>query len=185
MCRQVNQYLLMKLDPSPETAILQFNVSQLGAGTETAEDTKNAFLSLVNIEEDRISRSPENFVRTNDRLVYQNPKVHLNLYLLFSANLDYAESLKRISLIIQFFQHRNVFTPLTAPSMPAGIDELVLDLYTTSFQDLNNLWGVMGSRYLPSVMYKMRLITISEELPQGEASLINQITIKGQKMETW
>jgi hypothetical protein len=184
LCRQVNQYLLLKLDPAPETAILLFNVSQLGSDTDAADDTKNAFLTLVNIEEDRISKSQENYVRKNDRIVFQQPKVHLNLYLLFSANLDYTESLKRISLIIQFFQHRSVFTPLTSPSLPAGIDELILDLYTANFQDLNNLWGVMGSRYLPSVMYKMRLITISEDLEQGDAGLVTQIVIKEQKMES-
>jgi len=185
LCRQVNAYLLTKLDPSPESALVLFNVSQLGTDAENTDDTKNAFLTLVNVEEDRISKSQQNYVRRDEKLIYQQPKVHLNLYLLFSANLDYLESLKRISLIIQFFQHRNVFTPLTSPAMPAGTDELVLDLYTTSFQELNNLWGVMGSRYLPSVMYKMRMVTISEELDQGEAGLITSIVITEQNTESW
>ena len=185
LCRQVNAYLLTKLDPSPESAIVLFNVSQLGTNAEGADDTKNAFLTLVNVEEDRISKSQQNYVRRDEKLIYQQPKVHVNLYLLFSANLDYLESLKRISLIIQFFQHRNVFTPLTTPALPIGVDELVLDLYTTSFQELNNLWGVLGSRYLPSVMYKMRMVTISEDMDQGEAGLITSIVITEQNTESW
>ena len=134
-------------------------------GGDNADSTANAFLSLVNVEEDRISKSNQNFIRRDNAITYQNRKGHLNLYLLFSVNLStYSESLKRLSYIIRFFQFQNVFTPLTSPSLPAGVDELILDLHTLSFQDLNNLWGVMGSKYLPSVMYKMRMISISEEL---------------------
>lgn len=185
ICRQVNTYLRAKLDPPPEDAIVLFNVSQLGTDSVPENDTANAFLTLVNVEEDRISKSQEPYVRRDDKLVYQQPKVHLNLYLLFSANLDYPEALKRISLIIRFFQHRRVFTPLSAPALPPGIDELVLDLYTPSFQDLNNLWGVLGSRYLPSVLYKMRLLSIGEELDEGEAGLVTEIVITEQNIETW
>lgn len=185
ICREVNNYLRTKLDPPPEQAIILFNVSQLGSEEASDNDTSNAFLTLVNVEEDRISKSQENIVRRDDKLVYQQPKVHLNLYLLFSAKLDYPEALRRLSFIIQFFQHRRVFTPLTSPTLPAGIDELVLDLFTTSFQDLNNLWGVLGSRYLPSVLYKMRLVSISEELEQGEAGLVSSILINEQNLEAW
>ncbi len=189
VCKQLNNYLLLKLDPPPQgDAIILLNVSQLNesqpnsAGEEA--DPQNAFLSLINIEEDRISKSPENFVRSNTgSIVYKNPKIFLNLYLLFAVNLSsYTESLKRLSYIIQFFQHQNVFTPLTSPSIPEGVDELVLDLMSLSYQDLNNLWGILGSRYLPSVMYKMRLITINEDFLYGGAGVIRKIDIKEKSM---
>src|SRR4030095_1499673 len=41
-------------------------------------------LWLVNLEEDRISKNPENFTRQGDQVIYRNPKIHLNLYCLFS-----------------------------------------------------------------------------------------------------
>lgn len=184
---QLDSYLRLKLDPSSNSAFIQLtNIawhdteSVAGAGA----DKSNAFITLVNIEEDRISKSQENFVRKDSSIIYKNPKVFLNLYLLFSVNLSsYTESLKRLSYIIQFFQYQNVFTPLTNPSLPADVEELIFDLYTLSFQDLNNLWGIMGSKYLPSVIYKLRLITISEEFIQGEAGLIRELVVNDKTVQ--
>lgn len=178
LCKQLNQYLLGKLDLHTGDAISLFNISYLGGenSKNNGDGVNNAFMTLVNIEEDRISKSHDNFIRKEGKVIYQNPKVHLNLYLLFSVNLStYTESLKRLSYIIQFFQKQNVFTPVTNPALPAGVEELILDLNTLSFQDMNNLWGILGSKYLPSVMYKLRMITISENLSLGEAGLITDI----------
>ena len=189
--KQLNSYLLTKLVPPPQgnIAIILSNVSQLNetqpnSGGDDA-DPQNAFLSLINIEEDRISKSPENFVRSFDgSIVYKNPKIFLNLYVLFAVNLSsYTESLKRLSFIIQFFQYQNVFNQLNSPSIPDGIDELILDLMTLSYQDLNNLWGILGSRYLPSVMYKMRMISINEDFAYGDAGLIQKITINDKSLQ--
>lgn len=186
LCKEINNYLIMKLDLPPGNAIILYNVSHLGSetGGDNVDTTTNAFLTLVNIEEDRISKSHENFVRKEGKVIYQNPKVHLNLYVLFSVNLSsYTESLKRLSYIIQFFQQQYVFTALTSPALPAAVEELILDLHTLSLQDMNNLWGILGSKYLPSVMYKMRMITISEDFAQGQAGLITSININDKMVQ--
>ncbi len=191
ICKQLNSYLLTKLEPAPQDdiAIILSNVSQLNemqpnSGGET-NDPQNAFLSLINVEEDRISKSPENFVRSVDgSVIYKNPKIFLNLYILFAVNLaSYSESLKRLSYIIQFFQYQNVFTPLNYPSIPKSTDQLIVDLVTLSYQDLNNLWGILGSRYLPSVMYKVRMININEDFAYGDAGLIQKIAINDKSLQ--
>jgi hypothetical protein len=178
---QLKEYLLLKLDLPPGDPIQPGNIATLqdmnGGGTNTTE-TYSTYLSLVNIEEDRISESQKNYRRHAGTVINQNPKVHLNLYILFAVNqTNYDESLKRLSLIIQFFQYRNVFTPLNSPDLPAGVERLICDMVTLSFQDLNNLWGILGSKYLPSVMYKVRMIKISEEFQEGIAPLVQEIMI--------
>jgi hypothetical protein len=35
-------------------------------------------------------------------------------------------------------------------------------MYNLSFQEQNNLWGSMGAKYVPSVLYKVRMVTIDE-----------------------
>jgi len=187
---QLDNYLRAKLDPSDSSPFIQlaniaWNDSDTSAATG-ANASASAFITLVNIEEDRISKSPDGYMRqTNSNIIYKNPKVFLNLYLLFSVNLSsYAESLKRLSYIIQFFQYQNVFTTLNSPGLPPGTDKLILDLSTLSFQDMNNLWGILGSKYLPSVMYKLRLIKISEEFVEGDAPLIHEIVINDQSLQT-
>ncbi|WP_183564923.1 DUF4255 domain-containing protein [Mucilaginibacter sp. SP1R1] len=179
---QLDNYLRLKLDPSDSSSFIQVaNIAWNDNETSNANGANspsNAFITLVNIEEDRISKSPENYVRQDNGAIYKNPKIYLNLYVLFAVNLSsYTESLKRLSFIIQFFQYQNVFTPLSWPGLPIGIEKLILDLNTLSFQDMNNLWGILGSKYLPSVMYKIRLVSISEEFSQGNAPLLQEIII--------
>ena len=188
---QLDTYLRIKLDPTNSNPFIQvaniaYNDSDTSGGAAGANNSSNAFITLVNIEEDRISKRTEDYVRQdNNNIVYKNPKIYLNLYLLFSVNLSsYPESLKRLSYIIQFFQYQNVFTPLLSPGLPAGVEKLILDLNTLSFQDLNNLWGILGSKYLPSVMYKLRLIKISEEFVQGDAPLLHEIVVNDKTLQT-
>ncbi|CAN5152734.1 hypothetical protein BH09BAC6_BH09BAC6_18520 [soil metagenome] len=186
---QLDSYLRAKLDPTNVSPFIQLaNIAwndndTSGAGAASA--SSSAFITLVNIEEDRISKSPEGFSRLSDNSIsYKNPKIYLNLYVLFSVNLSsYAESLKRLSYIIQFFQYKNVFTTLNSPGLPDGVEKLILDLSTLSFQDMNNLWGILGSKYLPSVMYKLRLIKISEEFVEGDASLIHHIVVNDKGLQ--
>src|ERR1051325_10083304 len=87
---QLDTYLRLKLDPSNSNAFIQLaNIAWHDTETtgNSNEDKANAFISLVNIEEDRISKSQENFVRNGNLITYKNPKIYLNLYLLFSVNL--------------------------------------------------------------------------------------------------
>jgi hypothetical protein len=186
---QLDNYLRDKLDPTNHSPFIQLaNIAWNDADNSVSpkDPSSSAFITLVNIEEDRISKSPEGFTRNNNNsIVYKNPQIYLNLYVLFSVNLSsYSESLKRLSLIIQYFQYKNVFTTLNSSGLPAGVDKLILDLSTLSFQDMNNLWGILGSKYLPSVMYKLRLIKISEEFAQGDAALIHEIMVNDKPLQT-
>jgi hypothetical protein len=180
---QINHYLHVKLNDTssteyirPENVAWDDNPATSGA---TGAPATNLFVTLVNIEEDRISKSQDNYVRQGNTVVYRNPKVHLNLFVLFSSNYpEYKESLKMLSYIIQFFQSKNVFTPQNSPYLQTlGIRELIFDMVNIGFQDLNNLWGILGSKYLPSMLFKMRMVTISEDLQQGDAPLLNEILI--------
>ena len=177
---QLDNYLRLKLDPLNSNSFIELaNIAWNDNDTSVAgASPSNAFITLVNIEEDRISKTPDNYVRQDAGAIYKNPKIYLNLYVLFAVNLStYSESLKRLSLIIQYFQYQTVFTPLGFPDLPQGVDKLIADLNTLSFQDMNNLWGILGSKYLPSVMYKLRMISISEEFVLGNAPLLNEIIV--------
>ena len=125
MKTRLNQYLNLKFDSSGNGHTNYIQLANVAWNDTDNQNTPGndslakAFITLVNIEEDRISRSPDNSVRQNNNTVIKNPKVYLNLYVLFSVNLlSYYESLKRLSYIIQFFQHQNVFTPLGTPVVP-------------------------------------------------------------------
>ena len=97
-------------------------------------------------------------------------KVSLNLYLLFSANnATYKESLKSVSKLIQFFQGKKIFTQDNTNFKKE--DEMlnvknfrfIVDLFTPSFEELNFIWGTLGGKQYPSVIYKVSLIEIERD----------------------
>jgi hypothetical protein len=75
------------------------------------------------------------------------------------------EGLKQLSFVISYFQAKNVFTPDNSPALASydeNIQRLVVELYSYSFEQLYNFWSVVGTKYLPSVLYKVRLLSFQE-----------------------
>jgi len=129
-----------------------------------AIDPDSLGLSLVNVEEDRILKSLKTTAIADDGTVsHVNPELKLNLYILIAANFgDYKKGLQYLTGIIRFFQSKNVFTHQNTPDLDSQIEKLIVELHTLSFEQQNHLWGALGAKYLPSVMYKVRLIAIQE-----------------------
>ena len=179
---ELNNYLNQKLslDVASKDAVILGNIARLNDQGDNSELQEKIILSLVNLEEERMLKSPEKFARVDDQLVQRSPMVHLNLYCLFSANKSkYNEALKYLSYVIQFFQHRNVFTRQNSPTLDQAIGKLILDMYTINFEQINHLWGTLGGKYVPSVLYKMRMITIDEAFTEAEGEIITTVKVEG------
>jgi hypothetical protein len=43
-----------------------------------------------------------------------------------------------------------------------------------NFEQMNHLWGILGGKYIPSVLYKLRLIPIQES-PSEKVSVVEEI----------
>ncbi len=180
---EVNAYFDAKFEPATEKWVAMGNIAKLAdndvnANSSSGDTGSRALFGLVNIEEDRIAKNPDPVVRTNAGIFYQNPRIFLNLYVLFVAtHTSYATSLLTISTIIQFFQGVRSFDVATHPALDAGIERLTVDLYTLNFEQVNHLWGILGGKYQPSVMYKLKLIGIEDSANRVEGSLIREIII--------
>lgn len=138
-------------------------------------------LTLINIEEERIHKpqSPTS-LSVDGRPQTLNPELRLNLYLLFAANFtDYLTSVTYLSATIGFFQGRNVFNRENTPAMDEGIVRFAVDLYSLNLEQQNHLWGYLGGKYLPSVVYKVRLVRIQEGAVRREGARIKHIDIAG------
>jgi len=177
---ELNKYLVLKMGPANEPPRLVLgNVSRLFDGEVAAAGLVNkVILSLVNVEEDRVAKQQENFVRTDVSTRYKNPQLYLNLYILFSSNrTGYPDALQHLSYILQFFQFQHVFTPITHPDLDPRIQKLIVDLCTLNFEQVNHLWSTLGGKYIPSVLYKVRQITIDEDLTLSESGFIKEVQI--------
>jgi hypothetical protein len=177
---EINAYLSLKLGVNTDPRLILGNVAK-ALDNDTpgpASLTGKAILTLVNVEEDRIAKQQENYYKNNTSVIYKNPPTYINLYLLISINkAEYSDSLKWLAYIIQFFQYQNVFTPLSHPALDTRITKLITDLYTLNFEQINHLWSTLGGKYLPSVMYKVRQITLDEDAVIAGGGLITEIDI--------
>lgn len=190
IANEVNKYLVRKLDPDRDPSstkrIATGNVTKVldadSSGSRSDALTAPGILSLVNLEEERSSK-PNNFIRTNDKIEYRNPKVNLNLYCLFALNHpSYDTSLQYLSLIIQFFQYRSVMDHKNTPpenglALDPKTEKLIFDMVSMNAEQLNHLWATLGGKYLPSVLYKVRMISIEDDTPGTHADPVIKLSV--------
>jgi uncharacterized protein DUF4255 len=177
---ELNKYLVLKMGPASDPPRLVLgNVSRVFDGETTTNNLNNrAILSLVNVEEDRVAKQQENYVRTEVGTRYKSPQLYVNLYILFSLNrTTYGDSLLWLSYIMQFFQFQHVFTPITHPTLDPRIEKMIVDLCSLNFEQINHLWSTLGGKYLPSALYKVRQLTIDEDITESESGFIKEIQL--------
>jgi hypothetical protein len=127
-------------------------------------------LTLVNVEEERtVKTQTVALIDSDGRVSHVNPEIKLNLYMLVTSNFaNYPTALEHLSAVIRFFQSKNVFYSQNSPTLPQSIGKLVAELYTINFEQQNHLWGSLGAKYVPSVIYRLRLLIIQEGLKTDE-----------------
>jgi hypothetical protein len=178
---ETDRYLTGLHGPSTQKYAILGNIAKIVEGSDTNEGEVGSgiIITLVNIEEDRISKNPNGIYREGASVVKRNPTILLNLYLLFSANMStYTVGLSRISDVVECFQSTNFFPQDKYPSLDSAIDKLQLELYTMNFEQVNHLWSTLGGKYLPSVLYKMKLIPVFNKENFIEGGLITEIEMK-------
>ncbi len=141
-------------------------------------------MSLINIEEEIALKNHPNVKYKNGSYVYKNKPVNLNLYVLFSANRStYTNSLTALSAIIEFFQNKKVFNQsntVLSSSVPSAVNDLkefrfVAELYTPTFEQLNYIWGILGGKSVPNVMYKISIVKLEGTSINDKGAPITEI----------
>lgn len=175
------------------------NISQLDMPEqgETGNLRNKIVISLLHLKEEKTLKNIP-FSRRNDvtlKTEYFNPPVFLNLYLLFSASQqNYTNALIFLSRIVSFFQSKHVFTQdNTLPVSPASAVpasermaefKMILDLYSPSFEEWNHIWGTLGGKQLPSVIYIARLVEVKRAEDPLTGSRVEEIQINSVVMNT-
>lgn len=158
------------------------NVAMLNDGNSFSAFQNGIILSLVNIEEDKILKNPENFIRRNNQIFYKNSIQHFNLTLLFAAynqentSDTYISALFNLEAVIRFFQQKSVFSAENTTGLDPGIDKIILDMVSLNIEQTHQLWSSLGGHYMPSVIFRMRLISI-EEVQETPGTVIKEIQL--------
>jgi hypothetical protein len=133
-------------------------------GAAVPEAAEKIAVFIVNISQEDIPTRPADGLRGDGQTFkQQQPPLHLSLQVMFAANFSgstYDEALKRISGTIEFFQGRPSFTHHNTPGLPAGLTQLTMAIENLNAADLSHIWTIHGGRYLPSVLYRMRVLSL-------------------------
>ncbi|MES2776604.1 MAG: DUF4255 domain-containing protein [Bacteroidota bacterium] len=167
------------LDPgNPQKPLMLGNISMFNDGDEFTASLKDKLIvSLVNIEEDRIAKTPDHFIKQGDRTIYRNPPLHFNITLIFSATHSYEKALPLIEGVIRFFQVKYVFDATNTTGLDEEVERVVFDLVSLNLEQMHQLWTSLGGKYIPSVIFKMRMMTIDERTDKANAPAIVEIVI--------
>lgn len=138
-------------------------------------------LTLINIEEERVLREqvPERVYLDGSHVVLQ-PMLKLNLTILFAARFapnqeGYKKALSFLSHVLTFFQSHPTFSADSNPGLDSHIAKLNLELLSPTPEQLNQTWAYLGSKYLPSAIYRVRMVTLQDIEPAAVSKPVTTI----------
>ncbi len=178
-CNQLDRYvkdILAEVNGEKRVKLTNL-VKQDGSVDHLPQNT--VLCSLVNVEEEKVAnRQAYKMIPKNGSFSKRNADLTLNLYLLFVTHFsDYEEDLKFLSHVVSFFQRNNVFVPDNSDEdQPPG--KLIFELYTPNFEQINQLWGALGAKYAPSLIYKMKILVIDSDLEIGDVRKIKKVRVR-------
>lgn len=177
--RKLIESLCELVDPDG-SMIEALNIATLNDGDEFFETSFPIILSIVNVEEDRMMKNqPEYFKKSENQISkYKNPTQYLVLSLLFASynkvTYKYLDGIDNLNTILVFFQQHNSFfyknddTELITlenfyqkkESEKELYQKVTMEIVSLSTEQLYQMWSCLGSKYMPSMLFKMRLCMI-------------------------
>ncbi|GJM63434.1 Pvc16 family protein [Persicobacter diffluens] len=154
----IEDYFRGRFDAMDGKILLSGLVDQEGKPLAFEED--NVVITLVNIEREQVLGRSRGLVADGENIPF-----HLKIWLLFSVPSvegNYEEALKLISGLISFFQ-ANQSIPGADLGLPSNIEKLTFEYHAEELLGMSNMWGMHGGRYLPSALFKVRIVTFNED----------------------
>lgn len=173
----LNQFLINRFNLDERKVLLNHLIE--ANGNIPAANQNKIIISLINIEKE----TAKPFYNRNLQLDNGNyaaipPSERYNLDVLISSNFDnYAETLKFLNAVILFFQIHPYLDKSIATNIPNGLEKLEFEIEKITYVQMQGLWTAMGAKYQPSVIYKMRLITIQGNESLGFESSVEQTSM--------
>lgn len=176
---------LKNIDPRPDAWVtLTSLVDHDGSVNQSARD--KIVMTVYNISREAFASSYQAAspllpgMDPKKGLSVVSPPLYLDVHLMFMANFaekNYLDGLAALSRLISFFQQNGAFTKQNAPALAPAIDQITLDLEDMDPVDTNYIMGMLGTRYYPSVFYKLRLIPFA-----SPAMLERTYPVTGERM---
>ena len=162
---ELNGYIAARTGSDQEAVVL--SRFPAAAADKYGFDEDKLGMTVINLEEERTVKTQlPTHTYVNGQHVVREPDIKINVHTLIGANYkQYDEALKFISLVLLFFQSHPVFTPTDYPALDPSIERLGVELQSPNYEQLNQIWGFVGAKQLPSVIYKVRMVVLQDVEP--------------------
>ncbi|HEX5432935.1 MAG TPA: DUF4255 domain-containing protein [Candidatus Angelobacter sp.] len=160
---EINSLLSRRFQSTENLAVLSSLANPDGSLPPVIEN--KIILSLINIErEASASGGSWPMMGGSEGYARVSPQLALNLLVLVTASFssNYSEALKVLSNVVGFFQSHPSFNAQNSASFPGGMERLSVELVNLTIHELNNVWSILGAKYMPSVVYKIRMLVVQE-----------------------
>ena len=65
--------------------------------------------------------------------------------------------------MVAYFQNHRVFNAENSPDLNEDLQQVTVELVTPTFSEQNEIWGSLRSAYLPSALYRVRLVVFRDQ----------------------
>ncbi len=171
----LNQFLKNKYGLNDDVVVTNKMVDSSGA--IPLENQNKVVLSIVHLDQETVKPFyVRNKQTTEGNYANTASSQRYNIFLLVAPNFDdYNEALKFLTSSLQFFQINGAIDSKSYADVPEGINRLEFEFETgDGYMQMHNLWSALGAKYQPSVIYKMRLITIDTDQVSSFPSSVQQ-----------
>lgn len=135
-------------------------------------------ITVINIEEERtVKEHLPKYTYNGSQQVKLEPEIRLNVFILVTPNFSqYTECLKNLSHVITFFQSHSAFSATRYPALDSRIEKLLVELMSLNYDQLNQIWGYVGGKLQPSVVYRVRMVVMQDTEPTAVQPPITTIS---------
>jgi len=175
IAEKLNRHLKNAFSSNENLVEVSNIVGQDGAVSPNVDN--KLVLFVVNIEQEILAnRHVHDRLPGPGRVPVISKPAYMNIYICLAGTFsgkNYSESLKLLSHAIGFLHNNCVFDHSNTPELDPVFNKLVFEYVNLDIRDLSNLWGVITGKYLPSALYKVRMVPVGVEQLTGQDHAIH------------
>ncbi|UPT54795.1 DUF4255 domain-containing protein [Dickeya zeae] len=175
LTRQLNQYLKNILNLHDDVVVIANPADDDGKMFPLTKNKLVVFLS--NIEKETVTYR-NNAANPGNRFAVSTPPLFVRISLVVAANFSgaqYAEGLQMIAHAMAFFHKNALLNRYNAPDMDEAIEQLLLEMDSLPRHELSTMWTMLGTRYLPSAVYRVRVKIADSQAIQSQTESVRQL----------
>ena len=172
--QELNRYLMRRFSTQDDKAILGSILDESGSVPEGNQN--KIILSLVNLENETNRQYNRLQTPVGNSNIAQNLPFNFNMdVLVTSLFTNYSEALKFLSEAVYFFQAKQVFTHENSPGLDPKIEKLAFEIIIIEYREMHNLWTALGAKYMPSILFKIRMLSFQSKEIQAIHPSVNTL----------